>query len=122
MGLPKQQLAVLVQADGSAVLGSTEVPECGRDEVVVKIEAAAQNPSDCMRACLIALSFTNMSFLGMVAQMNTTPGAILGFDFAGTIEQLGSDISTQKAHIGQRVSGFVLGGGRFQYISQLSSD
>jgi NADPH:quinone reductase-like Zn-dependent oxidoreductase len=47
MSLPKRQFAILVQADGSAVLGSADVPECGPDEVLVKIDAAAQNPSDC---------------------------------------------------------------------------
>jgi NADPH:quinone reductase-like Zn-dependent oxidoreductase len=47
MSLPKKQLAILVQADGSAILGLADVPECGPDEVLVKIDAAAQNPSDC---------------------------------------------------------------------------
>jgi NADPH:quinone reductase-like Zn-dependent oxidoreductase len=47
MSLPNQQLAILIQADGSVALGSADVPECGPDEVLVKIDAAAQNPADC---------------------------------------------------------------------------
>jgi NADPH:quinone reductase-like Zn-dependent oxidoreductase len=41
----------------------------------------------------------------MVAQGNTTTGAILGFDFAGVVDQLGSNVTTEKAQVGQRVSG-----------------
>jgi NADPH:quinone reductase-like Zn-dependent oxidoreductase len=46
----------------------------------------------------------------MVAQRNTTPGAILGFDFAGVVHQLGSNVTTEKVQVGQRVSGMVYGG------------
>jgi hypothetical protein len=46
MSLPKKHLAILMQADGSATLGSADVPKLRPDEVLVKIDAAAQNPSD----------------------------------------------------------------------------
>ena len=51
----------------------------------------------------------------MVAHRNTIPGAVLGFDFAGTVQQLGPDVSTRSIHIGQRVSGLVFGGDQLGY-------
>jgi NADPH:quinone reductase-like Zn-dependent oxidoreductase len=38
------------------------------------------------------------------------PNAILGFDLAGTIVALGSDIANSKLKVGDLVAGMVLGG------------
>jgi NADPH:quinone reductase-like Zn-dependent oxidoreductase len=47
----------------------------------------------------------------MLAQrVDTNPGAILGFDFAGIVEKLGPNVTTENIYVGQRVSGMVYGG------------
>jgi hypothetical protein len=44
---PTVQKAVVVQHDGSVALREVAVPKPGPDEILVKVVAAAQNPTDC---------------------------------------------------------------------------
>jgi hypothetical protein len=44
---PTLQKAIIVQQDGSVALREIAVPKPGPDEILVKIVAAAQNPTDC---------------------------------------------------------------------------
>ena len=45
--VPTLQKAIIVQQDGSVALREIAVPKPGPDEILVKIVAAAQNPTDC---------------------------------------------------------------------------
>jgi NADPH:quinone reductase-like Zn-dependent oxidoreductase len=44
---PALQRAVVVQQDGSVALREIAVPKPGPDDILVKVIAAAQNPTDC---------------------------------------------------------------------------
>lgn len=44
---PTVQKAVVIQQDGSVALREVAVPRPSPDEILVKVAAAAQNPSDC---------------------------------------------------------------------------
>jgi NADPH:quinone reductase-like Zn-dependent oxidoreductase len=44
---PTVQKAIVVQQDGSVALRQIDVPKPGPDEILVKVVAAAQNPTDC---------------------------------------------------------------------------
>jgi NADPH:quinone reductase-like Zn-dependent oxidoreductase len=44
---PALQRAVVVQQDGSVALREIAVPKPGPDDILVKVVAAAQNPTDC---------------------------------------------------------------------------
>lgn len=47
MTIPSEQKALLLQGiNGDFVVSSTEVPQPGKDEVLVKIHSAALNPVD----------------------------------------------------------------------------
>ncbi|KAI0312303.1 dehydrogenase, partial [Amylostereum chailletii] len=62
-------------------------------EVLVKITAAALNPTD-----------------WKTAKWSTSPGSISGCDFAGVVEALGPDVPEGLRTVGERVSTFVPGG------------
>ena len=44
---PALQRAVIIQQDGSVALREIAVPKPGPDDILVKVVAAAQNPTDC---------------------------------------------------------------------------
>jgi NADPH:quinone reductase-like Zn-dependent oxidoreductase len=44
---PTVHKAVVIQQDGSVALREIAVPTLGSDEILVKVVAVAQNPTDC---------------------------------------------------------------------------
>ncbi|KAI9440657.1 hypothetical protein H4582DRAFT_1938427, partial [Lactarius indigo] len=44
---PALQRAIVVQQDGSVALSEIPVPKPGPGDILVKVVAAAQNPTDC---------------------------------------------------------------------------
>ncbi|KAM0425066.1 hypothetical protein ACHAPT_009625 [Fusarium lateritium] len=68
------------------------MPRPGPNQALVKVSTAAQNPTD-------VLCFDNNIFGN---------GAVLGCDFAGTVEALGSNVTRLK--VGDTIAGLIWGG------------
>ncbi|KAJ4481208.1 chaperonin 10-like protein [Lentinula aciculospora] len=83
--------AAVKAGEGKVILKTVEVPKPGPGQVLVQVFAAAQNPSDWMK----------------LKRDWTADTVIAGHDFAGVIQQLGPDVSTQSRQVGQRVAGFI---------------
>ncbi|TDL22508.1 GroES-like protein [Rickenella mellea] len=84
--------AIIKTGNGEFELRDVVVPKPGPGQVLVKIIAVAQNPSDLMKL-----------------NASAGDGAVIGDDFAGIVEELGSDIPEGTQKIGDRVAGFVHG-------------
>lgn len=92
MAPTKTQSALIVQAEGQAHLRhDLTIPSPDAGQILVRTQAVALNPSDCM-----ALQFFSRA------------GAGMGFDFAGTIVELGLGTEHHWA-MGDRVAGMVHG-------------
>ncbi|TFY78319.1 hypothetical protein EWM64_g5690 [Hericium alpestre] len=87
----KTQKAVIVQKDKTVAVETVPVPKPGAGEVLVKVSAAAQNPTD---------------WKG-IEMGRTTPGKGVGYDFAGLVAAVGDGVSNVK--VGERVAGFYPG-------------
>jgi len=94
---PIKQRAAFVSESG-LTLGLVDVPKPGPSEILVKVVAAAQNPTD-WKSLGRALKEANY-------------GGVVGHDFAGVVEELGPDVPEGMWTIGQRVAGLVVGAGR----------
>ncbi|KAI1350263.1 GroES-like protein [Xylaria sp. FL0043] len=92
--LPKQQRAVVAQGAGQlGVVQDAPIPTLQPDMILVKVAAICLNPVD-----IKALDYSHAS------------GAIMGYDFAGTIVALGSDEEDSGYFaVGDRVAGVVQG-------------
>ncbi|KAI0272582.1 dehydrogenase [Gloeopeniophorella convolvens] len=90
---PTAQKAIVVQEDGSLALREVPVPKPGPNEILVKIVAAAQNPTD-----------------WKTAKFAKRAGSVSGCDFSGTVEEVGSGVPEGLRTVGERVAGFVHGG------------
>ncbi|KAH9967149.1 chaperonin 10-like protein [Russula dissimulans] len=88
-----KQTAVVIQQDGSVALQEIAVPKPGPNEILVKVVAAAQNPTD-----------------WKTALMAKRAGSVAGCDFSGIVEEIGSNVPAGLRSIGERVAGLVLGG------------
>ncbi|KAI0271926.1 chaperonin 10-like protein [Russula aff. rugulosa BPL654] len=91
---PIKQRAAFVSESG-LTFGLVDVPKPGPGQILVKIVAAAQNPTD-------------WKSLGRVLKA-AKYGGIVGNDYAGVVEELGPDVPEGMWTIGERVAGFVLG-------------
>ncbi|KAJ7157752.1 chaperonin 10-like protein, partial [Mycena filopes] len=91
--LPDTMKALVTVGDGTCKLQDIDVPTLGPQEILVKVVAAAQNPTDWKTLLLHA-----------------RPGNILGCDFAGTVCKLGPEVPPGVRTIGERVAGAVHGG------------
>ncbi|KAH9932578.1 GroES-like protein [Fomitopsis serialis] len=89
--IPKTMKAVLVQPEKKVAVMDYPVPEPGPDDVLVKVVATAQNPTD-------------WKFVDFVQKA----GTVLGVDFSGTVVAAGSNVTHLK--LGTHVAGFVKGG------------
>lgn len=86
------QRAVVVKEKGAVEIRSdVPLPKLRDDYILVKTKAVALNPTD-----------------WKALHGNPTPGAILGCDYSGIVEQIGSKVTT-PFKIGDRVAGFVRG-------------
>ncbi|KAI0292281.1 chaperonin 10-like protein [Russula brevipes] len=85
---PTIQKAIVVQQDGSVALREIAVPKPGPDEILVKIVAAAQNPTD-----------------WKTAQYGKRAGSVSGCDFSGIVEEIGPNVPPGLRLIGERVAG-----------------
>jgi NADPH:quinone reductase-like Zn-dependent oxidoreductase len=92
--LPKQQTAIVAQGPGKlAIQRDVPLPALAPDMAIVKTAAVAINPAD-----------------AKMLDYSAAPGAIHGYDFAGTVVALGSDaIASGHLSVGDRVAGLVHG-------------
>ncbi|KAI9439436.1 dehydrogenase [Russula earlei] len=90
---PVKQRAATVTENG-VTFGLADVPKPGPGQILVKVVAAAQNPTD-------------WKTLGRALKAGNY-GGIVGNDFAGVVEELGIDVP-KGVNVGQRVAGFIRG-------------
>ncbi|CAD6588290.1 MAG: hypothetical protein CYPHOPRED_004329, partial [Cyphobasidiales sp. Tagirdzhanova-0007] len=105
-------MRALVQENGSRSASIVEIPtpKLEDNDVLVKIEYVAQNPTDWKH----------------IAQ-NSPPGSIIGCDCSGTLVSLGSALKNPSLKLGDRVAGCVHGGlfkdkGAFAEYAKVESD
>ncbi|KAF8205830.1 chaperonin 10-like protein [Mycena galopus ATCC 62051] len=85
--------ALVTLGDGTFKLQDVQTPVVTPNQILVKVVAAAQNPTDWKTLLL-----------------NKRPGNILGCDFAGIVVNIGSDVPPGLRKLGEPVAGFVHGG------------
>ncbi|KAG9096729.1 hypothetical protein FS749_007852 [Ceratobasidium sp. UAMH 11750] len=90
--LPRSMKAFVAQEGKTSGVREVPVPTPDENEVLIKVHSIAQNPTDWKHV-------DNIS----------TPGDIIGCDFAGIVVKLGSDAIT-RVKVGDTVAGFVHGG------------
>ncbi|KAH8701328.1 chaperonin 10-like protein [Phaeosphaeriaceae sp. PMI808] len=98
--LPDTQEALVQSHDGALLLRRREpIPQLSKGDVLVKVYAVGLNPAD----------YKMPSYF-------TTPGAIGGYDFAGTVAILGPNTSS-RFRVGDRVCGAVHGSNPLDHSS-----
>lgn len=90
---PSKHLTAVVAEGGSTVVKEVDVPKLGPGQILVKVVAAAQNPTD-----------------WKTALWGKRYGSVSGCDFSGVIEELGPDVPASLRSVGDRVAGIVHGG------------
>ncbi|ESK87230.1 zinc-binding oxidoreductase [Moniliophthora roreri MCA 2997] len=90
MSLPSQMKAVTTIGDGNVKLTTIPIPKPGSGQILVKVIAAAQNPSEWMKI-----------------QGIPTTDVVVGHDYAGVVQEIGPDVPAGTRQIGERVAGFV---------------
>ncbi|KZV89877.1 GroES-like protein [Exidia glandulosa HHB12029] len=84
--------AVVVEEPGRLKIANAPIPVPRRGQILVKVEACAQNPVDVL-------------FITQISR----PGSVVGCDFVGSVAQIAADVSP-GLRVGQRVAGFIYGG------------
>ncbi|KAL5531177.1 hypothetical protein ACEPAG_4053 [Sanghuangporus baumii] len=92
MAPSKMKAAVTCGIPGKVEVREIDVPKLGPTDVLVKVVAAASNPTDWKSTT-----------------WKPTTGNVVGMDFAGTVEEIGSEVPTGKFKVGDRVVGMVHG-------------
>jgi len=103
---PTKQKAVSITQTGPK-FGLADVPKPGPGQILVKVVAAAQNPADCQYTFSHAWG-TLSSSLGKSLELDLKAsqyGGIVGYDFAGMVEELGPDVPAGVRSVGERVGG-----------------
>ena len=83
-------------------LADVPAPAPGPREVLIRVNAAGLNRADLLQ------------LFGRYAPPAGAPSAILGIEFAGVVEQLGSNCA--RATVGRRVCGLASGGAHAEYV------
>ncbi|KAI0247524.1 zinc-binding oxidoreductase ToxD [Lactifluus subvellereus] len=99
---PTQQRAAVVTENG-VTLGLADVAKPGPRQILVKVAAAAQNPTDCRE---LTPGYLGKS-LGRALKA-AKYGGIVGCDFAGTVEELGPDVPEGVRTVGERIAGVIV--------------
>ncbi|BFZ65349.1 Zinc-binding oxidoreductase alcohol dehydrogenase [Saitoella coloradoensis] len=83
--------ALIATEDHSAAVQSAPIPSPSSAQILVRVHAVAQNPTDWKHVAALS-----------------EPGNYVGCDFAGVVEAVGDGVKTRQ--VGDRVAGFVHGG------------
>lgn len=97
-------------ADGKPTLSKDTIdkPQLRGNQLLVKISHAAQNPTDGMDRTNEVSTPTNRAIVQSLDSNAFGDGAVLGCDFAGAVEETGSDV--RRASKGDVVAGLIWGG------------
>lgn len=95
--------AILVQNDGALVVDEIDVPDIGKDEILVRVEACGVNRADLMQK------------KGLYPAPQGTRNDILGLEFAGRIAACGSAVGSRWS-IGDAVMGILPGCAYAQFV------
>ena len=110
MAPSKHTAAVIAEGGGVVELKQIDVPKPGDNEVLVRVIAAALNPTDCEPDYFFCLTFLALhSWIGKSAKPANKAGNVSGCDFAGVVEELGHGAEATRK-VGERVTTFVAGG------------
>lgn len=90
--IPETHRAVIVQADKTVRAEERPIPTVGENEILVKVSAIAINPTDWKHSRRL-----------------TSPGTILGCDFAGIVVQTGPNLRV-PVKVGDKVAASLRGG------------
>jgi NADPH:quinone reductase-like Zn-dependent oxidoreductase len=104
--------ALVTLGDGRFELKDVSLPNLKPTEILVKVVAIAQNPTDCkslQRNKNLACTDTKL-ISGKTLLLNKRPGNILGCDFSGTVVEIGKEVPAGLRDVGERVAGCVHGG------------
>lgn len=93
LDIPETMSALVTTGDGDFELKRIHVPRPSPSDVLLKVAAVAQNPTDWKTLFL-----------------HRQPGNVLGCDASGTVVQIGSDVTPGARKMGERVAAFVHGG------------
>ena len=107
--IPQTHRAVIVQADKTAKTEERPVPTVGENEILVKVSAIAINPIDWKRTFIILGSDTVLTLPTIDSRRDTSPGTILGCDFAGIVVQAGPSLRV-PVQVGDKVAASLRGG------------
>lgn len=88
----EQNYGLIRRGTGRAVLEPIPLPTLPKDYILIQVAAVALNPTD----------WTSLEATG-------NDGTLLGCDWAGTVLQIGPEV-TKKLQIGDRVAGIGHGG------------
>ncbi|TFY76231.1 hypothetical protein EWM64_g7780 [Hericium alpestre] len=113
---PAQHKALVIAEDGSFVVRQVAVPKPGPEEILVKVVAVAQNPTDWKSVYGFygggagnAAEFPR-AFASLNGKGKPLVGTVVGCDYTGIVGEIGSDVPAELRTIGERVAGFVHGG------------
>lgn len=106
-------LVVEVPEGGSPALvqKAVPVPALASNQVLVKVSAVAQNPTDGNPKLHLSSHFMCQLINWLVQAFDTNAygdGTVLGCDFAGTVEAVGSDVT--RVSKGDTIAGPIWGG------------
>lgn len=111
--IPRMMKALIVQPDKTAKVQEVPVPEIDEWEILVKVVAVAQNPTDWKCEATVVACTTLTEITSADIELMTNPGTISGCDWSGHIVKLGSKVSelhATKFTVGDHVAGFTHGG------------
>ncbi|MEM7135025.1 MAG: NAD(P)H-quinone oxidoreductase [Myxococcota bacterium] len=108
--MARTKAVVITKPGGPEVLeiGEVDLPEPGPTQVVVDVAAAGLNRADCLQR------------RGFYPAPPGVPAEVPGLEFAGTVAELGSEVSGWS--VGDPVMGIVGGGGMAQQLVTESSE
>ncbi|SCU80290.1 LAMI_0B01574g1_1 [Lachancea mirantina] len=93
MAVPETIKAVVIEGDKPVVKSSVKTPKIGKEGLLIKVKAAAGNPTDWKQ----------------IAYKIGPQGAISGCDLAGEVVELGPEVELSEFQVGDTVFGFVHG-------------
>lgn len=114
MSIPSKMKALITEETKTAKVEEIPVPEIDDDDddVLVKTEAIALNPTDWKRPyslrVLLKFGLSKLLINFPDVEFITNPGTIVGCDFAGTVVRVGKNVTSVA--VGDRVAGCTHGG------------
>ena len=132
MAIPGTMKALVTLGPKISAVQEVPVPSISDDEILVKVVAVAQNPTDWQRThfdilLLYLRNLNHLSFLYHDVDIDLVgnAGTICGCDFSGNVAAVGNNVT--HFNVGDHVAGFTHGGfykdrGAFAEYTKVSAD